>query len=137
VEVLGTSFNVNAYTDEEAVNTTLVEGKVRFSAYNGKAVQLVPGQQASLAEVLTVHQADVEEVIAWKSGWFQFNHATVSDIMRQISRWYDVDIKFEGKPVNKTFTGLVSRNNNISDVLNIMERAGVKFRIEGKTIIVL
>jgi transmembrane sensor len=76
-------------------------------------------------------------VIAWKNGWFNFNSLQVQDILRQISRWYNVDIIYEGETTQKHFTGMVSRNSNVSEVLRIMEHAGIRFKIQGKTITVL
>ncbi len=138
IEVLGTEFNVNAYEDEEAVSTTLVEGSVRISADDGRSSVLQPGQQARLTEgVLRVRQVDTEEFVAWKSGWFVFNRADLAGIMRRISRWYDVEVVFEGEPLSRSFSGMVSRDNNVSQVLKIMENAGVRFRIEKERIIVL
>lgn len=137
IEVLGTQFNVNSYTDEEAVNTTLVEGKVKFSAVNGESKNLKPGQQVSMNNKLSVKEVDLDEVIAWKTGWFNFNRSEITVIMRQISRWYDVDVVFEDEPLNKTFSGVVNRNNNLTDVLKVMEKVGVRFKIEGKKIVVL
>jgi len=137
VEVLGTHFNINAYSDEEVVRTTLLEGSINVSAANGKAVQLMPGQQAKMDNSISIqNNVDTDEVIAWKTGWFNFDRTDISSIMRQVSRWYDVDVEFQGQPGKKTFSGIVSRDNKISEVLKIMEKAGVIFRIEGKKITV-
>jgi ferric-dicitrate binding protein FerR (iron transport regulator) len=138
VEVLGTHFNINAYSDEEGVRTTLLEGSVDVSAANGKSVRLLPGQQAKIDNSISIQSnVDTDEIIAWKTGWFNFDHTDISSIMRQVSRWYDVDVVFQGQPGKKTFSGIVSRDNKISEVLKIMEKAGVVFRIEGKQITVL
>jgi transmembrane sensor len=139
VEVLGTHFNVNAYTDEQTVNTTLLEGSVRVLTAEGEVLQLQPGQQAQMAVSgnKVVSGVDTDEIISWKEGWFNFNRTDVAAIMRQVSRWYNVDVVFEGAASQKTFSGVVSRKHNVSEVLKIMERAGVRFRIEGRTITVL
>jgi ferric-dicitrate binding protein FerR (iron transport regulator) len=139
VEVLGTHFNINSYADEAAISTTLLEGSVRVSKPGGgDFVTLQPGQQARVNEKIDVLTGvDTDEMVAWKEGWFHFNRADVGAIMRQVSRWYDVDVVFEGNARKKTFSGIVSRSNDVGEVLRIMETAGVRFRIEGKRITVI
>ncbi len=138
VEVLGTHFNINAYTDEQSINTTLLEGKVQVhSRY--KAVILEPGQQARLeptGNLNVVNNVNTEEVIAWKTGYFQFNRASISAVMRQVARWYDVDVTYEGNIPNRQFGGKISRNSSITEVLKILELSKVHFRTEGKKIII-
>ncbi|MBL7750579.1 MAG: FecR domain-containing protein [Chitinophagaceae bacterium] len=135
VEVIGTHFNINAYTDEESLKVTLLEGKVRVSS----SVTLLPGQQAQLSssnQITTSNNVDLEEVMAWKNGRFQFKSADLQSILRQISRWYDVDVEYRGK-VNLHFTGQLTRNQNVSKVFEHLEMTGeVHFRTEGKKIIV-
>lgn len=139
VEVLGTHFNINAYDDEEAVKTTLLEGAIKLS--RKQATQLLkPGQQAryDAQSALSVKAGvDVEKVVAWKNGSFVFDHQDIRSIMRQISRWYDVDIVYQGVPTNETFSGIVSRKSDVLKVLKIMQANGVHFSIEGRKIIVL
>jgi ferric-dicitrate binding protein FerR (iron transport regulator) len=138
VAVLGTHFDIMAYEDENSVNTTLLEGSVKVS--QGSAVKmLVPGQQSLVDKTgaIKIDEADVEEVMAWKNGWFQFNSADIQTVMRQISRWYNVDVTYEGKIPDGHFSGIVSRNNDISQVLKIMQDGGVRFKIEGRKLIVL
>lgn len=139
VEVLGTHFNVNAYSDEQSVNTTLLEGSVRVLSADGQVLQLKPGQQAQIAASgnKVLNDVDVDEIVSWKEGWFNFNRTDISAIMRQVSRWYDVEVVFEGPVSQKTFSGVVSRKHNITEVLKIMEKAGVKFRIEERKVTVL
>lgn len=138
VEVLGTHFNINSYIDEAEVNTTLLEGSVKVLSESGQKVILQPGEQAQLSENIKVKtNVDTDEVVAWKTGWFNFNRMDVAAIMRQVSRWYDLDVVFEGNTAKRSFSGIVSRNNNVSEVLRIMEKAGVKFRIEGRKITVI
>lgn len=140
VQVLGTHFNVMAYTEEDAVRTTLLEGAVKVT--KGAAVGLLkPGQQAKLNKTagnIKISEADVEEVMAWKNGLFLFNNEGIKTIMRQISRWYDVDISFEGNIPDKNFTGQISRNNNLSQVLKMLELTKeAHFKITGKNITVM
>lgn len=137
VEVLGTHFNVMAYENEPSVNTTLLEGSVRVS--NGRQSKvMVPGQQvASTAESLRLSTADTEEVIAWKNGLFQFNSTGLASIMHQLERWYDVKVIYRNDFAGKRYTGLISRQTNLSQVLKMLELAGgIHFTIEGKTVIV-
>ncbi|GEP98786.1 FecR family protein [Chitinophaga cymbidii] len=137
VEVLGTHFNVMAYENEPSVNTTLLEGSVRVS--NGRQSRvIVPGQQvASTEESLQLSTADTEEVIAWKNGLFQFNSTDLASIMHQLERWYDVKVIYRNNLAGKRYTGLISRQTNLSQVLKMLELAGgIHFTIEGKTVIV-
>ena len=139
VEVLGTHFNINSYSDEDSIKTTLLEGAVKVT--NGDAVQMLsPSNQAQLTadgEIRLNRNVDIEDVVAWKNGIFNFSGTAIENIMRQISRWYDLDVSYEGAISKETFSGVVSRNSNLSQVLKIMEQAGVKFKIEGKKIIVM
>jgi len=139
VQVLGTHFDINAYKDEDGVRTTLLEGLVKVNT-GSTNLMLQPGQQARIdrKKNLSINkEVDTDEVIAWKNGWFNFNSLQIQDILRQISRWYNVEIRYEGETTQKHFTGMVTRNSNVSEVLRIMEQAGIRFKIEGKTITVL
>lgn len=130
IEVLGTHFNVMAYTDEASINTTLVEGSVKVT--NGKkSTIIIPGQQSRLKngefEVLSV---DIDEVIAWKNGFFVFKNENLKSMMRKISRWYDVEVVYQGNIVDKSFGGKISRSRNISELLKIMESTGsIHFKV--------
>ncbi|MNK47393.1 fec operon regulator FecR [compost metagenome] len=139
VEVLGTKFNINSYKDEGVTKTTLLEGRVRVSS--AFAVHtLKPGQQSLLKGTsLAVADVDTEIAVAWKNGQFMFNDEHLEVIMRQISRWYDVEVAFAHKPApTKLFWGTISRFENVSQVLEILEMTkSVKFKIEGRRIIVL
>ena len=138
VEVLGTHFNIMAYDDENSMNTTLLEGSVKVT--KGAVNKLLaPGQQSVIntAGEISIKDADIEEVMAWKNGWFQFNAYDIKMVRRQISRWYDVEVMYEGKIPTGHFTGLVSRDNDIEQVLKIMQSGGVRFKIEGRKVIVL
>jgi ferric-dicitrate binding protein FerR (iron transport regulator) len=137
VEVLGTSFNVRAYPDENSVGTTLVEGSVKvFTA--GDARHIAPGQRAQTDSngLIYVEEVDIEEIIAWKNGVFLFNSESIDEIMKQIGRWYNVKIEFRGDPVDQTFSGIVSRKSNVSQVLSLMEPYGINFTITEEMIIV-
>ena len=138
VKVLGTHFNVSAYDDEQSLDVTLLEGSVKVSNGN-ENVFISPGQQADIRDSrLTVHSdADIEEVMAWKNGLFSYKGAGVETIMRQVSRWYNVDVIFE-KPVTEKFYAQVSRNTNVSKLLKMLEATkAVHFKINGKTITVM
>jgi ferric-dicitrate binding protein FerR (iron transport regulator) len=137
IEVLGTHFNVKAYADEPAVHTTLLEGSVRVRK-GRNIVPLQPGQQASWnsARDVRVVPADVEEAVAWKNGLFKFNEATIEDVMRQLSRWYDVEVVYTNGIPGDLFRGEIYRNVNVSKVLKVLEASGVQFKVEGKKILV-
>lgn len=138
--VLGTHFNVNAYTEEAVIKTTLLEGSVKIS--NGADnVVLKPGQQSLITagsenKIQVSSAVDLDEVVAWKNGFFQFNRADIRTIMNQISRWYNVDIEVSGKLPDGHYRGNISRNVNLSKVLKVMELSGIHFTIEGRKIIV-
>lgn len=141
VEVLGTHFNINSYTDEATVNTTLLEGSVRVSK-GGQQKVITPGQQAQVngeSEVKTERNVNISEVMAWKDNHFSFQNTDIKKLMRQLSRWYDVEVLFKGETVEPvTFIGDISRSVNLSNVLKMLEQTGeVKFEIEGKKIIVM
>jgi len=138
VEVLGTKFNVNAYSDEPAIRTTLLEGSVRIRKDKTTAV-LAPGQQAELTTKGNIHirkDADIDEAVAWKNGLFKLTSSDVGTIMRQLARWYDVEVEFEGGVPAGHITGEVPRNTSLLKVLKVFETSGVHFRIEGKKIVV-
>jgi len=138
VEVLGTQFNVNAYDDEVTIKTTLLEGSVRVAKGSGHSL-LKPGQQAQLdrnGDLHLVPDANTEEAIAWKNGYFQFDEADVRTVMRQLARWYDVEVSYEGPVTERQFGGQMPRGVNLSEVLHILEESNVHFRIEGKKLVV-
>jgi len=135
IEVLGTHFNVNSYTDENSIKTTLLEGSVKI----GAAI-LRPGQQAQLRQqrLSVINNADMDKVMAWKNGLFNFEDASLEEVMRQLGRWYDVEVVYEKGIPNIQFEGEISRNIKLSDLLKVLARAEVKFRIEeGRRLIVL
>jgi ferric-dicitrate binding protein FerR (iron transport regulator) len=155
VEVLGTHFNVNAYNDESAIKTTLLEGKVKIvngqsaigpdnhreqSAKKEQTAILQPGQQAVIHHSqLTIHdKTDVDDVVAWKNGLFHFESTDLKTVMRQLARWYDVEVVFnEATLKNDPMFVEISRNTRLSDVLKVLEESGsAKFSIQGKKVIV-
>ena len=141
VDVLGTHFNIMAYEEENAVRTTLLEGKVKVTRA-GASHLLLPGQEARMLRdsrnIQVVDDVPLGEAVAWKNGLFYFHNGTrLQTIMRQIERWYDVRVVYEGTPHEMEFGGKISRNSNLSEVLKILEISKVHFRIEDKTIIVM
>ena len=139
VEVLGTHFNINSYEDESAIRTTLLEGSIKINNH-GNSSLLKPGEQAALnkkGEIKIINHANVEEAIAWKEGKFQFDKADIHAVMRQIARWYDVDVAYQGS-VSSHFGGTISRNVNLSQVLNMLHLTGeVKFEIKDRKVLVM
>ncbi|MGN6542610.1 MAG: FecR family protein [Ginsengibacter sp.] len=139
VEVLGTHFNINSYDNESMIRTTLLEGSVKIDKNNSSSL-LKPGQQAQMnkaGEIKIINNVDVEEAIAWKEGKFQFDKADIHDIMRQLARWYDVDVEYKGT-VSSHFGGTISRDVNLSQVLNMLHLTGeVNFQIQDKKVLVM
>lgn len=136
-EVLGTHFNINSYTDEGSLKVTLLEGSVKVVNPESSIV-IKPGQQAQVTGGIKVSSnVDVEQVMAWKNGSFQFKQAGIESIMREIARWYDIEVVYEGDKPAGQYAGMISRNTNLSEVLKIFELNGVKTRIEGKRLVVL
>jgi len=139
--VLGTHFNINSYADEATVNTTLLEGSVKVSKGDNQKI-LTPGQQAQIndkGEVKTEKNVNISEVMAWKDNQFSFENTDIKKLMRQLSRWYDVEVVFKNETAEPvTFIGDISRTVNLSTVLKMLEQTGeVRFEIEGKKIIVM
>jgi transmembrane sensor len=136
ITVLGTHFNINAYADEKVIRTTLLEGSVRVSSGN-QSVLLRPGEQSILQNKFSVHAVNGQEVIAWKDGFFFYRHAGITDVMRQLARWYDVEVVYEGVNHGQTFTGKIDRSLPLSEVLKILEQTKVQSKIEGKKLVIL
>ncbi len=116
VQVLGTHFNVNSYHDENNITTTLLEGSIMVKQ-NNNSILLKPGQQVqngrNTNDIPKVIMANTEEVMAWKNGFFQFNDANLQSVMRQLSRWYDVEIKYEGIIPDKKLVGEIPKDSKI------------------------
>jgi transmembrane sensor len=132
VEVTGTHFNINGYMEERAIRTTLLEGGVTVH-HQGHSQRISPGQQAvvlSNSAALKVKEVDTEEVVAWKNGLFQFNNASLEQIMSQLERWYDIKVDYSSLPA-KRYNGMVPRSANLSRVLKMLELTGdIKFKID-------
>lgn len=146
IEVTGTSFNINAYSDEPQYKTTLLEGIVKVHA-GGSVKPLKPGQQAQTAmsdipDVVTVtDNVNLEQVMAWKNGVFSFKNAGIYEVMRQVSRWYDLDIEYRGitpkVAERQRFSGDIGMDLNLSAMLRVLEKSQVHFLLEGKKLIVM
>lgn len=138
IKVLGTAFNIMAYTDEKNIRTTLITGTVNVTS-NNKSNILKPGQQANIenGSMHIVNNANIEEALAWKNGKFYFNNVDIKTVMRQIGRWYDVEVVFEGNISNEKFEGEISRDSPLSEVLKILELTSIHYRLEGNKLIVL
>lgn len=133
VQVLGTTFNINAYENEQAVTTTLITGSVKVNSRI-----LKPGDQASVrsdASMQLMH-ADTSQVLAWKNGIFNFENADIQSVMKQLERWYDIETQYEnGIPVLR-FGGKMDRNLSLSNIIRMLEISGVKCRLEGRKLII-
>ena len=137
VEVLGTHFNVNAYPDEKMTRTTLLEGSVKVSA-GEMSSQIKPGQQVQFKNGhLAVSQADMEEAIAWKKGFFYFKDDDIQTVMRQLSRWYDVSVRYEGEIPAREFSGQMSKNITALQLMHILSIEQINYRIENRTIVIM
>jgi hypothetical protein len=138
VEVLGTQFNINSYSDEGPIKTTLIEGSVKI-IYKDKVVLLSPGQQFQPKEsVAAVVEADTEEVVAWKDGYFIFKNEDIKSIMRKVSRWYNVEVSYSGNIPEVGFGGNISRSKDISEVLDVLQLTNaIHFKVEGRRITVM
>jgi ferric-dicitrate binding protein FerR (iron transport regulator) len=135
VTVLGTKFNINAYTDEATVKTMLVEGSVRVEKNNVSKI-ISPGEQALSSNVITVIKADVREAIAWKEGKFLFRDATIRSIGEQLKRWYDIEVEYQGT-ISQHFNTEVSRNIPLSKLLSALEATvQVHFNLTGKKLVI-
>ena len=139
VQALGTAFNINAYPDESFTKTTLIEGSVIVSKDGNPQPEIIkPGQQTILngTTLSVLSDLNIEEVIAWKEGFFHFESADLKSILRQFSRWYDVDVVYEGDVTEERFFVIMSRKSTLSSVLKALQANDIKFRIEGKRLIV-
>lgn len=141
VQVFGTHFNVNAYPDNSTVTTTLLEGSVQMS-HNGQATMLIPGEQGTSpvsGGAVAVSRADLQQAIAWKNGYFLFHDLGLAEVMKQVSRWYDVDIEFQDEEVkSREFGGVISRYKSITQLLDNMQLTGsAHYKIEGRRVIIM
>jgi len=145
IEDIGTHFNVDAYNDEKEITTTLLEGAVKVSVDGATStvekagIMLKPGQKSVLKNnTLDVANADIEETIAWKNGYFRFQNEDIQSIMRKLSRWYNIDVQYSGAIPTEAFYATSSRYKNISEVLTMLQNTkGVHFKIEGRRVTVM
>lgn len=138
VTVLGTDFNINAYTDEQSIKTTLLNGRVKV--INGSSSTFIkPGQQTEFiknGKIKVINDANVAEAVAWKEGRFEFNDADLKSILRQVMRWYDVEVVYQGNMPDRYFTATISRHKTLSGLLNILKQSDVDIKLEGNRLIV-
>lgn len=138
VEALGTKFDIMAYDDERSVKAALAEGSVRVTNQDN-AVLLSPSQLAEWQKGkrnLRVDEADMDKILAWKNGMIEFGEDDLPSIMRQLSRWYDVEVSFAGHELNKRYIGSIRRQSKLSQVLEILKEAGVECSLEGRKLVV-
>ena len=140
VRVLGTHFNVNAYSDERTINTTLLEGKVEvINKVNGHITAITPGQQAQYDNfgVMKVEEVNTDNIVAWKNGMFEFNRTDIVSLMKQVARWYNINVTYEGPITKDLFTGTVPRNVSLTELLTVLKYAKVHFKLDKNNLTVL
>ncbi|HEX3165783.1 MAG TPA: FecR domain-containing protein [Chitinophagaceae bacterium] len=140
IEVLGTHFNINSYADEGSIKTTLLEGSVKVTSLTTHESKLItPGQQAQLNTdgQITISKADPDKVMAWKNGYFNVDGADTKTVMQLFSRWYDVDVVYEGAIPQREWGGDIEKNLKLSQMLKILEKNNLHFRLEGRKLMVL
>jgi len=138
IQVLGTHFNVNAFRDDgNTIKVTLLQGSVKINNGSTSGI-LKPGQQAVVAKgIKVVNNVDIDLVMSWKNGYFQFDNASLENVLKEVSRWYDVDVVYEGKNQPRQFVGEIQRDLSLSEMLKILAKNNVHYRIEGRRLIVL
>ncbi len=134
VEVLGTCFNIDAYSTDEST-TTLLTGSVKVSLENQERF-IKPGQKALVNKTIAIEKADTELAIAWKNGFMSFENEDIRSIMEKVSRWYDVEVVYAGKIPDRKFTGEISNHAKLSELLMILELSDIHFRIENRKVII-
>ena len=139
IEVLGTHFNVEAYDNNSVLKTTLLEGRVKIgNAASQQSAILKPGQQAQVEEgVRVANNVDTSQVMAWKNGLFNFEGATLPEVMKQLERWYDIEVVYEKGVPDIVFGGEMTRNVSLAGLLLILEKSDIHFRLEGRKLVVL
>lgn len=138
IEVLATSFNINAYEQEQAVKTTLVEGALRVNANNDRQL-LKPGQQAQVAAgkpIRVMNNVNISQATAWKNGYFDFNDMDLPVMMRQLERWYDIEVIYEGTVPEVTFKGKMDRNVQLSDVVGFLKNFGINASLKDRKLLI-
>ncbi|MFZ4102504.1 MAG: FecR family protein [Sphingobacterium thalpophilum] len=138
VEVLGTHFNINAYSDEPSITTTLIEGAVRVIELNSKKSQILkPGEQSKVDREIRIQRKDTQAEVAWKDGYFYFENASIETVMRQLGRWYGITARYEPELPEHHFEGAIATNLTLLEVLEILQKSNIHFRLEGKEVIVM
>ena len=138
VEVLGTHFNINAYSDEPSITTTLIEGAVRVIELNSKKSQILrPGEQSKVDREIRIQRKDTQAEVAWKDGYFYFENASIETVMRQLSRWYGITARYESELPENHFEGAIATNLTLLEVLEILQKSNIHFRLDGKEVVVM
>ncbi len=138
VEVLGTQFNINAYSDEKSIKTTLFEGEIRvIDLKTNDSKLLKPGEQSNVDQSIQIKRIDTQSEIAWKEGYFYFKKADIETVMRQLGRWYGVTARYEGNIPEHHFSGAISNSLNLLEVLEILEKSNIHFSLDGKEVVVM
>jgi len=145
IEDLGTHFNINAYDDDPLVKTTLLEGSLRISIANSPnpasrlGIKLRPNQQAITkgGQIKIIDSVNPEEIIAWKEGYFRFDNSDIETIMSQFSRWYNIEVVYEGPIEKHEFMGKITRSSSLDKVLKVLALGGIRYRLEGRKLTIL
>lgn len=138
VEVLGTQFNINAYSDEKSIKTTLFEGEIRvIDLQTNDSKLLKPGEQSNVDQSIHVKRIDTQVEIAWKEGYFYFKKADIKTVMRQLGRWYGITARYNDNLPEQHFSGAISNSLTLLEVLEILEKSNIHFSLEGKEVIVM
>jgi transmembrane sensor len=138
IEVLGTSFNVKAYPGDATINTTLLSGAVRLQA-SDHVQPLKPGEQTQVnkdGDIRLIRNADIQKIMAWKNGLFNFQDESLEEVMKQLERWYDIQVRYIGDPPKTKFFGEVGRDLTLSQVIETLKEIGIQCNIEGRTLVV-
>jgi transmembrane sensor len=137
---IGTEFNVSAYNDDLAMKTTLTQGSISISNSANSKI-LIPGEQAIVKEndlTITIARPSLEDVLAWTKGNFSFHHQSISEILKQASRWYDIEVVYNGKKSTKTFGGKLNREGSVHELLESLRIiSGIQYRIEGRRVTIM
>lgn len=140
VEVLGTHFNVMAYEDEATIQTTVLEGKVRVQEGNSQQKILTPGKQAQLnrhTKEIQLKEVPAEATVAWKNGYFHFDQADMQAVLRQLARWYDLEIVYKGRVSEDLFSGKIERGLPLQSILSLLKQSNMAFEIKGRRLVIL
>lgn len=138
VTVLGTHFNIKAYEDELDTKVTLLQGSVQVD-HQGSGIRITPGQQASYAQgqAIRISTPSTDEVVAWKNGLFAYQSSSIAQVLRDAARWYDIEVVYEGKVPDDTFSGNIPNTATLTELLSILQMSRVNFRLEGRKLTVL